>query len=48
MKKLNQEELLKVEGGSGSGALIVLGIIAIGTIIAGIIDGFTRPLSCHE
>lgn len=47
MKKLTQEELLKIEGGSSLG-LIALGIIAIGTIIVGIIDGFTRPLSCHD
>ncbi len=47
MKKLNTEELLKVEGGSG-GCFIVLGLIVIGTIFAGIIDGLTRPLPCHE
>ncbi len=47
MKKLNTEELLKIEGGSGGG-LLILGLIALGTIIAGIIDGFTRPLACHE
>ncbi len=46
MKKLNQEELEKINGGSAS--IIILGILAVGTIIAGIIDGITRPLGCHE
>jgi uncharacterized membrane protein len=45
--KLKNEELLEIYGGGGSG-LIILGIIALITVIAGIIDGFTRPLSCNE
>lgn len=47
MTKLKIEELNQIYGGNGGG-LILLGIIAIGTIIAGIIDGIVRPLSCHE
>lgn len=46
MTKLKEEQLMKIEGGSGS--IVIFGILALGTIIAGIIDGFTRPLSCHE
>ncbi len=47
MIKLKEEQLENIEGGSGAG-FIVLGILALGTIIAGMIDGFVRPLSCHE
>ncbi|MCI8467714.1 MAG: hypothetical protein HFI08_05990 [Bacilli bacterium] len=44
---LKKEELIEIYGGGGSG-LLVLGIIALITLVAGIIDGFTRPLKCNE
>lgn len=47
MTKLKEEQLRNIEGGSATG-LVLLGIIAIGTIITGIFDGIVRPLSCHE
>lgn len=45
--KLHNDELQKIYGGASPGILI-LGIIGLATLIAGIIDGYTRPLSCHE
>ncbi len=44
--KLTSEELKEIQGGSTTA--IILGVIALGTIIAGIIDGLVRPLACHE
>lgn len=44
--KLSKEELENIYGG-GTG-LIVVGIVALCVLIAGIIDGFVRPLKCHE
>jgi len=46
MQKLKNEQLKEIWGGSATG--IILGILAIGTIIAGILDGLVRPLPCHE
>lgn len=44
MKELNEKELRKVNGGGfGFGLLIGAGI----TLLAGIIDGFVRPLKCN-
>lgn len=46
MKELNEKELRKINGGGfglGFGLLIGAGI----TLIAGIIDGFVRPLKCN-
>lgn len=45
--KIEKEELQNIYGG-GSVGLLILGVIGLGTLIAGIIDGYTRPLSCHE
>ncbi len=41
---LNEQDLLKIQGGSKS-LLIALG--AVGVFIAGVIDGFIRPLKCN-
>ena len=46
MEKLNDCELKKVEGGV-SASTILLGS-AIVVFLIGIIDGFTRPLSCNQ
>lgn len=48
MQNLNKKEMLQVTGGSitiglGKITLIVLGV----TFVAGIIDGFIRPLKCN-
>ena len=43
---LKKEELNEVIGGGSS--LSILGIIgAIGVFIAGVVDGFLRPLRCN-
>ena len=47
MVKLNQNELLKVNGGAisfGAGCLIVGGTV----FIIGVIDGYVRPLKCNK
>ena len=44
MKKLEKEELKKIDGGGIFGITI---IAAIGVFLAGVLDGFTRPLSCN-
>lgn len=44
---LNKNELLKVTGGSVNWTAISI----IGTVIsfiAGIVDGYLRPISCHK
>jgi len=46
MEKINAEQLDQIYGG-GAG-YIIIGIIAFCTLIAGIIDGLVRPLSCDE
>ena len=46
MKKLNDEEKRKIVGG----AISIAGMFGIGsliTFIAGVIDGFARPLKCR-
>lgn len=46
MKKIQEEELLNVEGGGfGKGLLIAIG--AIGVFLIGVVDGFLRPLKCN-
>jgi len=46
MKDLNKEEMLKVNGG-GMSAWAIFGIGAAIVFIAGVIDGFVRPLKCN-
>lgn len=46
MKKLNDKELMNVEGGAIKIGLIV-GIAAGITFIVGLIDGIIRPLKCN-
>ena len=43
---LDEKELIKIEGGAKYSFLIAIG--AIGTFIAGIIDGILRPLKCNN
>lgn len=47
MKQLKEEELKNIEGG-GIGVALIFGIIALGTLIVGIVDGYVRPLKCNE
>lgn len=46
MKKLTVEELKKVNGGAISTKLLALIPLGI-SLIAGIIDGYLRPLKCN-
>lgn len=45
MKKLDEKELLDVTGGGYGLGLLFGGLVVI---ISGIIDGYLRPLKCHE
>lgn len=45
MIEVSNEELKQVEGGIG--VWIAAGITALVIFIAGIVDGFVRPLECH-
>ncbi len=46
MKKLDELELKKIEGG-GISAWAIVGIGLAITFVAGIIDGIARPLKCN-
>ena len=48
IKMLTEKELIKVTGGEASSLGIGAIIGGIATFIIGVIDGFLRPLSCHE
>lgn len=47
MQILNNCELNDVEGGAIKKSLLI-GLVAIGVLVAGIIDGLLRPLKCHS
>lgn len=47
MQILNDCELMSIEGGAIKKSLIV-GLVAIGVLVAGIIDGLLRPLKCNS
>jgi len=47
MVKLNKKELLEVNGGGISvGACCVIGLALV--FIAGVVDGYVRPLKCNK
>lgn len=48
MKEITQEQLKEMNGGGLTAFWVALGIAAVITLIAGIIDGYTRPLSCND
>ena len=45
LKKLDNQELQKISGGSTFGK-VVLGILAIGTFFASVLYGYVHPESC--
>lgn len=47
MQKLNNQQLSKISAG-GFSAGLAMAIVAGLTFIAGIIDGYVRPLPCHK
>jgi len=46
MKKLNDKEMKSINGG-GIGVMGFFGIGTLITFLAGIIDGFARPIKCN-
>ncbi len=44
--QLSNEQLLNVNGGLSKWA--ILGLIAAGVLVVGIIDGYMRPLKCRR
>lgn len=47
MKELSKKELSNIQGGAFNVG-IALAVTAAITFIAGIIDGYVRPLACHK
>ncbi len=46
MKKLNDQELIQINGGISGWAIAGIGIVV--TFIAGVIDGIARPGKCRS
>lgn len=45
MRELDKKELMKINGGGfGLGLLIGAGVV----FLVGVVDGFVRPLKCHN
>ncbi len=44
---LTDNELLSIEGGAVSWGIVAL-LGGLLTLIAGIVDGYFRPLTCHK
>ena len=47
MRDLEFNELKEIKGGAVSPWLIV-GLAALFTFVAGAVDGYVRPLTCHK
>lgn len=47
MTLLKEQELFEINGGGVKKGLII-GLVALGALVAGIIDGLLRPLKCHS
>ncbi len=45
MKKINEKELMKINGGFSGWVVAGIGILI--TFIAGVVDGLARPKKCH-
>lgn len=50
MAEITHEELNEIHGGGKKSLFGIIGIAlgVIGTLIAGIIDGYLRPLTCNK
>lgn len=48
MKGIEEEQLKEINGGGANPIWIAFGIGVVITLVAGIIDGYTRPLSCNN
>lgn len=47
MEIIRKDELQEINGGGGFGVGLFIGIGAAFALLAGFLDGFTRPLSCR-
>lgn len=47
MVVMTNDELKEINGGGGFGVGLFIGIGAALAILAGFLDGFTRPLTCR-
>ena len=47
MQILKKEEMLTIQGG-GISPWVIFVIVTLLSFLAGVIDGFTRPLSCNN
>lgn len=45
MKKIDEKELMKINGGFSGWVVAGIGILI--TFIAGVVDGLARPKKCH-
>ena len=50
MEEITKNELITIYGGGKTGLWGIIGVAigVIGTLIAGIIDGYLRPLTCNK
>jgi len=50
MAEITNDELINISGGGKKSLLGIIGVAlgVIGTLIAGIIDGYLRPLTCNK
>lgn len=50
MEEITKEQLLNVSGGKKIGIWASIGVALgfLGTLIAGILDGYYRPLGCNK
>jgi len=46
MKKIDDKELMKINGGFSGWIAVGIGIVV--TFVAGVIDGIARPKKCHS
>ena len=46
MKKLNDSELKKVEGGMTAWMAVGIGLMV--AFVSGVLDGIARPMKCHN
>ena len=48
MKEISNDALYNIKGGFDTNVLVALGIVALVTFLAGIIDGITNPERCNS
>ena len=48
MVEITKEELINISGGKAPWAAIGVVVSIVATLLAGIIDGYFRPLTCNK